>query len=424
MFPSTTRPLLVLTLISSLAASARAADWPAFRGESGSGNTVSQDTGFPVEWSPTKNVRWGVALPNRGNESPIVSQGRVFVTSATDDGRERRLHCIDRRDGTELWTKSVTFDAAEPTHQTNPFGAATPASDGTHVVVWHGSAGLFCYDFEGNQVWKADLGKVGHVWGYGSSPVLHDGKVILNFGPGEEQFVVAVNLSSGDVVWKHTEPGGSNAGGGKLAGSWSTPVIMDVDGAEQVICALPTRIVALNPVDGSLIWFCEGLTGRNGSLVYTSPLVSGDIVVAMGGYTGPAIAVRAGGTGDVTASRRLWRDDQKQPQRIGSGVIIGDKIFMANAGPGFIQCLNLETGEEVWRDRGPGGDHWGAMVLAGGHLYVTNQAGATLVMAPNAEKFEQVASNQMKEPSNSTPAFSDGQIFLRTAKHLYCIAQE
>lgn len=399
-----------------------AGDWPAFRGPAGLG--VTSDTGFPTSWSQDANIRWKVALPNRGNESPVVAAGLVFVTSATDDGSERRLHCFDRTDGTEKWTRAVSFKAGEKTHQTNPFGAATPAVSENKVVVWHGSAGLYCYDLSGEQLWAAQPGTVTHIWGYGSSPVIHDGKVLLNFGPGVGQALMAFDLETGDEIWKHEESGGSDDRGGRMVGSWSTPVIAEVDGHDQIICSLPARVVSLNPKDGSVIWWCDGLVGRNGNLVYTSPLIGDGIGVAMGGYTGPAIGFRLDGEGDVTDTHRLWRDDSKQPQRISSGVIVGNHIFMANAGPGIIQCLDLKTGKELWKDRGPGANHWGQMCYADGRLYVTNQKGQTLVLAPNPEKYDQLAVNQLPGSSNSTPALSDGEIFLRSSTHLYCVSSK
>lgn len=411
---------LGLSLLFMISGRALSDDWPAFRGPVGLG--VTSDTGFPVTWSEDENVRWKIELPNRGNESPIVASGLVFATSATDDGSERRLHCFDRTNGSEKWTRAVAFDAGEKTHQTNPFGAATPVASGDRVVVWHGSAGLFCYDFAGNKLWEAQPGRVTHIWGYGSSPVIHDGKVFLNFGPGVEQALIAFDLKTGDEIWRHRETGGADDRGGRMVGSWSTPVIATVAGQAQVICSLPTRVVSLNPDNGDLIWFCDGLVGKNGNLVYTSPLISRETGVAMGGYTGPAMAFRLDGKGDVTESHRIWHDESKQPQRISSGVIVGDHIFMANAGPGILQCLDLKTGKELWKDRGPGANHWGQMCYADGRLYVTNQKSQTLVFAPNPEKYEQLAVNSLSGSSNSTPAFSEGDIFLRTSKHLYCIS--
>lgn len=408
--------------VTAGSASVRAGDWTGFRGPAGLG--VTADAGFPTSWSRDTNIKWKVALPNRGNESPVVASGRVFVTSAADDGSERRLHCFDREDGTELWSKSVSYEAGEKTHQTNPFGAATPAISGNRIVVWHGSAGLYCYDLDGKSLWTAQPGRVTHIWGYGSSPVIHEGKVLLNFGPGVAQAIIAYDLESGDEVWRHDEPGGTDDRNGRMVGSWSTPVITSVNGAFQVICSLPTRVVSLKPSDGSVIWWCDGLKGKNGNLVYTSPLISKGIGVAMGGYTGPALAFRLDGSGDVTQTHRLWHDTQKHPQRIGSGVIIGEHIFMANAGPGTIECIELSTGKQLWQERGPGANHWGAICHVAGKLYVTNQKGTTVVFAPNPEKLEVIATNALGEPSNSTPAFSDREIFLRTAAHLYCVAAD
>lgn len=409
--------ICVLTLC---AAATQAADWPSFRGPLGTG--VSTEKGFPTEWSTETNVKWKFTMV-KGNDSPIVSNGHVFVSSANSDGTERRLHCVDRSTGKEKWTKTVAFDKVEKTHKTNPYGAATPAADGERVVVWHGSAGLFCYDFEGHQLWSSPLGEVTHVWGYGSSPVIHKGRVFLNFGPGKEQAMIAVDLKDGKEVWRHKEQGGNDDRGGKMVGSWSTPIITSVDGHEQLICSMPTRLVAIDPTSGELISWCDGLSGSKGDLVYTSPVISNGICVAMGGYTGPAMGVQLGGQGDVTKSNRLWHQTAKNPQRIGSGVVVGDHLYMANAGPGTLQCLELTTGKEVWAARGPGGNHWGAIVSAGGLLYVTNQKGSTIVFEPTPTAFSSVAINKLNDSSNSTPAFSDGQIFIRTSKGLFCIGK-
>ena len=411
--------VICLSCISGVVDDLVAGDWPAFRGPAGVG--VTSDTGFPTSWSEDDNIRWRIALPNRGNESPVVASEMVFVTSATDDGSERRLHCFDREDGSEKWIRKVEFEAGEKTHQTNPFGAATPAVSGNKVVVWHGSAGLFCYDLGGQQLWSNQPGAVTHIWGYGSSPVIHDGKVILNFGPGVAQAIVAYDLEAGDEIWRRKEPGGTDDRGGRMAGSWSTPVIADVGGNSQIVCSMPTRVVSLDPKDGTVIWSCDGLVGKNGNLVYTSPLISKGIGVAMGGYAGPALGFRLDGKGDVTESHRLWYDDSKQPQRISSGVIVGDHIFMANAGPGILQCIDLKTGKEVWKDRGLGANSWGQMCFADGRLYVTNQKSQTVVFSPSTEKYEQLAVNSLSGSSNSTPAFSDGEIFLRTSNYLYCV---
>jgi outer membrane protein assembly factor BamB len=158
-------------------------------------------------------------------------------------------------------------------------------------------------------------------------------------------------------------------------------------------------------------------------LVYAAPVVSDGVGVAFTGWVnGPTIGFKLGGSGDVTASNRLWLE--KQPQRIGSGVVIDGRVYIVNAGPGTAQCIECRTGKTLWTERLEGGESWGSVVQAAGRLYVTSRRGVTTVFRPSPEKFELLAMNDLREPSNATPAVSDGQIFLRTDAHLYCIAEE
>ena len=177
--------IVVVTAVLLGAGALRADDWPAFRGPSGNG--LSSESKAPTTWAPDKNIKWKVALPQKGNGSPIVSNGRVFIAGSEDkEGKVRALYCFDRKDGKQLWVKKVEFGKEMRTHGTNTHSPSTPASDGKSVVVWHGSAGLHCYDFEGKALWSRDLGEFDHLWGEGTSPVIHDGKVILNSGPGKK----------------------------------------------------------------------------------------------------------------------------------------------------------------------------------------------------------------------------------------------
>jgi len=410
-----------VVLFWMMAGFALADDWPAFRGPDGNGAAHEDKT--PLHWGPEKNIRWKVALPGPGNSSPIVSRGRVFVTCAEDEGRKRNLYCFDRRTGERLWVRTVEFPTVEPTHRSNPYCASTPVADGLYVVVWHGSAGLFCYRFDGTKVWEKDLGVIRHEWGYASSPILHRGKVILNFGPGSRTFLVALDLRSGDLLWKFEEPGGLDATDKRMVGSWSTPIVVKVDGQQQILCSMPTRVIACDPISGSLLWHCGGLTNEKVDLVYASPVVSGGIGVAFTGWVnGPTIGFKLGGSGDVTASNRLWLENQ--PQRLGSGVAVDGRVYIVNAGPGTAQCMESKTGKVLWTERLDGGESWGSLVLAAGRLYVTSRRGVTTAFRPDPEKLEVLAVNDLGEPSNATPAFSDAQIFLRTDAHLYCIGED
>jgi len=246
-------------------------------------------------------------------------------------------------------------------------------------------------------------------------------KIILNCGPGERTFVTAVAAADGKTIWQMDEPGGASGEKGptEWLGSWSTPVVTRVSGRDLILVSLPQHVNAYNPEDGKILWTCDGLD----KLVYTSPVISDGIVVTMGGFDGPALGLKAGGTGNITAPSRLWHVTTKNPQRIGTGVVVGKHLYMANE-QHIAQCIEVATGKEFWQARMPEGIIWASPVLAGDRLYVTNQNGTTIVFRPNPEKFELIAENRLGEQSNSTIAISDGQIFLRTFEHLYCIVEK
>lgn len=416
----------MLTVAAGLLACAGALsadDWPAFRGPAGNG--ISTEKKAPTEWAKDKNIKWKVALPLPGNGSPIVSNGRVFIAGSEDkDGTKRTLTCFDRKDGKQLWVKTVEFGKKVRTHDTNTPSPTTPAADGKSVVVWHGSAGLHCYDFEGKPLWSRDLGEFDHLWGEGTSPVIHDGKVFLNSGPDKKRvFVGAFKLATGETIWQIEEPfkgDGDHNEQDQFLGSWTTPVVAKVDGKDQVICAMPTRLVAYGPEDGKILWFCEGLRFDKGDLAYSSPTVVGDVCISIAGYGGPGIGVKLGGSGNVTATHQLWKN-ASHAQNIGSGIAVDGLLYFPYES-GRIECLDPKTGKKIWREAAKG-SIWGSIVLAGGNAYVTDQRGKTIVFKPGKEKLDVVSVNDLGEPSNSTPAVSDGQIFIRTFKGLYCIGE-
>ena len=398
-----------------------AADWPAFRGPQGTG--VAAEDQAPTKWSGTENVRWTAALPRPGNGSPIAVKGRVLVTSAEDEqGRGRSLYCLDADSGDTRWVRTVTIDKTMPTHKTNPYCGSTPASDGQRVVVWHSSAGLFCYDLDGREVWSRDLGEFRHTWGYGSSPILHSGRVILHSGPGKRVFITAIDLENGKTIWETDESleGIDRNVAGKYMGSWSTPVIARVEGREQIILQLPTRVNAYDFETGEIVWTCDGNRHDKGDLAYSSPILVGDFCYVTGGFNGVSMAIRLGGTGDITQSHRLWRKE-KMPQSIGSGVLVDGLVYRPNAGPGTIECIDPATGDVRWVERA--GNHWASIVMAGGLLYSTDQNAKTVVFRPNAERLDIVATNQLPGSCNATPAIADGRIYIRTDGYVYCIGR-
>jgi outer membrane protein assembly factor BamB len=421
------RAMALLSAILATAAAARADNWPAWRGPTGQGHSSEREA--PLEWSAKKNVRWKVPLPDTGTSTPVVWGKRVFVTQASDkvwppkggnggpaEARRRSLLCFDRDTGKLLWQQDVAYPHVEYTHPTNPYCSASPVTDGERVVVSFGSAGMYCYDLEGKELWRKDLGKLEHIWGNASSPILHENLAILWCGPGERQFLLAVDKKTGADAWEHHEPGGADGIKSKeWIGSWSTPIVVKVDGKDQLILSAPKQLKGFDPATGKELWSCAGL----GKLVYTSPLYADGIAVALSGFHGPGLAVKVGGKGDIT-SHRLWHQEKGLPQRIGSGVIIGPHLYQFEEN-GTPRCFELATGKDVWNvDKRPGSGAWGSLVHAAGRLYVTGREGTTYVFAAEP-KYRLLAANPIGEHVDASIALSDGQIFIRSFKHLWCI---
>ncbi len=395
------------------------ADWPAWRGPEGSG-VAAPTAKAPLKWSKTENIAWQTPLPGEGNSTPIVVGDKVFVTCATENDQKRALYCFSRIDGKQLWRQGTEYLQKEKRHKTHPACGSSPVSDGKHVVAWFGSAGVFCYDLAGKEIWRKDIGEFKQVWGAASgSPVIHKDTVILIAGPGVNAFVVALSLKDGSQVWRRDFPGMQSKNEGEFRGSWSTPVIASRDGQDLVILSLPDALRAVDAKTGKDVWTCDGLT----ALSYTSPLVTPDTIVAMSGYHGNALAVRRGGSGNITASHRLWMHTERKmlPQRVGSGVVAGEHIYIYNE-TGQIWCIGLKTGELAWRER-VGGTSWASMSLVDGRLYVITEDGTTFVLKPDPKECKILAENPLGELTRGSLAFSDGQIFARTYKHLYCIGE-
>lgn len=405
---------------------AMAENWPEWRGSRRDGTSAEKN--LPLKWSGTQNVKWKTELPGPGNSTPIVWENKVFITQAVDNGARRLLIAFDRTSGKKLWEKGTDFPQREATHDTNPQCSSSPATDGERVIAWFGSAGVFCYDLEGKEIWKRDLGKHEHEWGYAASPVIHNDLVFLNFGPGPQSFLVALNKKDGQEIWrydieeKHYKErkdgfAGQNTG---VTGTWSTPIIVNAEGREDLVMTVGDKMIGLDPKTGKEIWFCRGLN----PLIYTSPVFGEGLIVANGGFHGPDMAVRPGGKGDVTDTHKVW-EGGRTANRLGSAVIKDGYMFLPTM-PGMAECIDLKTGKTVWNERirgsGAKNDTWTSMVLAGDRIYVVNQSADTIVLRASP-KFEILQVNPLdNEMCNSSIAASNGDIFIRTHKNLWCIS--
>lgn len=418
--------LIVAAWLGCSALSLPAANWPSWRGP-GQDN-ISPESKFPVKWSREENMKWRAPLPEAGNSSPIVWGDTVFVTQALRDGKERTLMAFDRATGKLRWQRGVPFDATDPRHKTNPHCSASPVTDGERVVASFASAGIVACDFSGKQLWKTDLGPQRHEWGQGSSPVIHDNLVIVYHGPGEFSALHALDKRTGEKKWsvplKELDPperydGFAGQREAKI-GTFSTPLVIMANGREEIILPVVNKLRAFAPADGRELWSTDGMN----PLVYSSPTFAEATLTTYGGFFGSVIYQKPGGSGDVTA-KRLFYDRKMRKHTIGSPIVKDGHVYLCVT-DGFLQCYELATGKMLWEERlpatGASGQTWGSAVLAGDRLYVVNQSGDTFILRA-APKFEVIATNPLGELSNSTPALSDGEIFLRTHAALYCIAE-
>jgi outer membrane protein assembly factor BamB len=400
-------------IVAKLGSSAVADNWPQWRGPEGTGQ--SKEKNLPVSWSDAENIRWKVPLPGPGMSSPIVWGNRIFLTQSLDrEGKKRALICFDRKDGRQLWQRVTDFSGKESTYEGEKhYCSASPVTDGERVVASFASAGLVCYDLEGKPLWSRDLGKCEQIWGTAASPILYQNLVIHNFGPGERTFLIALDKRTGKDVWKIEMPGKFGETQPDWMGAWSTPLISRASGRDELIMSWPGEIRAYDPKSGKSLWSSKGL----GPLVYTSPLATPELVVAMSGFGGPAVAVRRGGDGDLTDSNRLWREE-KAGQRIGTGVIVGEHLYRVNEN-GVAECLEVKSGKVVWSERVTG-TTWSSLTYADGKLYIGSQRGEVAVFAAKPV-FEVIAKNAMNERMQSTIAISNGDLFIRTYDHLWRI---
>ncbi|MBP6603895.1 MAG: PQQ-binding-like beta-propeller repeat protein [Verrucomicrobiales bacterium] len=403
----------------------QANDWPSWRGPDSDGKLLKAGD-YPTEWSATKNIAWRIDLPDRSNSSPIAFGKRVFLTQSESEGRLRSLFCFDAENGRTLWKKTVEYGKTEETHKTNPHGSASPITDGTLVYAWHGNAGLYAYDFEGNEKWHRDLGSdYEHIWGtHAASPVLWGDSLLLQAGPGPKMKLFALRKDTGETIWDRDLDEFESRDAKQFKGSWATPFLLENKNRTEMLLGLPGFLTSYDPETGNEFWRIAGL----GDLCYTNVLTGSGRALYYCGYGGPGLGATLPGpteTGDMTGTHRLWADPPKgrsqNPQRIGSGQIIGDHCYLLNE-PGVMQCSLVATGELLWRER-LSANSWSSVNMIGNRLYVNDTRGTTYLLDPDPTGMKVIATNSLDENqhTNASPAFANGTIFFRTDTFLYGI---
>jgi outer membrane protein assembly factor BamB len=414
------RIAIILTAALALPGQIRA-DWLQFRGPNGLG--FSGEEHLPVHWSAQTNIIWKTALPGPGSSSPIIVGDRIFVTCYSGYGLDqnnpgdieqlqRRLVCLDRT-GKILWQRAVNAEQPETPFRgfvaLHGFASSTPVSDGKNVFVFFGKSGVLAFDLQGKELWRSSVGHETHGWGSGSSPVVAGDLVIVNAG-AESGRIVALRMSDGAEVWAVDGAGYS----------WSTPLLVGVAGGKQeLVLNLARKVRGYDPKTGKLLWTCNGVED------YVCPTATAHdgVVYVIGGRSGTAIAIRAGGRGDVSDSHILWKT--KRGSNVSSPVYHAGHLYWAHEGRGIVYCLKADTGKVIYEQKlTPFSDRVYASVLcADGKLYYVSRTNGTYVVAASPE-FKLLAHNSLAPDDsicNGSPAVSDSKLFLRSNRHLYCI---
>jgi len=412
---------------------AHGADWPGFRGPWGDGHVSApgdtQPAGLPLHWSETENVKWKTAIPYRGWSTPAVMGGQVWLTTATDDGHDFFVLCVDAETGKILFNQKLFHcDAPESLGPAaagsvqNSYATPSPVIEPGRVYVTFGSYGTACLDTATDKVlWQRQDLPCAHYRGPSSSPVLFQNLLILTLDGADLQYTVALDTSDGHTVWKadrsawwnpHPAPGQNLREGDNHKGH-STPLLVTTGGRTLLLSADANGDTAYDPRNGQEIWKV-----RN-SLYSPAPAPVFDQGVAffITGLRGELVAVKDGGQGDVTDTRVVWRQ-KAHVSSYSSPILVDGLIYMA-AAESFISCVEAASGQVVWTERIPG-NYQASPVYADGRLYFFNQEGVATVLKPG-RACEILASNTLASGFMASPAVAGKAFFLRTKTHLYRI---
>jgi len=397
----------------------RAADaWPQFRGPTADG--IAADTQVPLQWDRETNIRWRTELPGQGWSSPVIGEGIIYLSAAisrdadSDGDYDLALILIDQESGAIRRVSKLIEQDSETSpaiHKKNSHASPTPLLAGEYVFVHFGHQGTACTDRQGNLVWVNRDHTFNPVHGNGGSPVLVDGRLIFTCDGGEEAYVLALDERSGREVWRSPRPVDA-----KQKFSFATPTVIDSGEGPLVIAPGSDCVTAIDPASGEIRWWAR----YNGYSVVPKPVLCGERVLLVTGY-GPTklLAVRTGGSGEVTASHIDWEIDRGVPKTPSALVHAGLVYLVSDDGLGL--CLDGESGEVVWRGR-LGGNYSASPVLIGDRIYFSSEQGVTTVIRTGRE-FEKLASNDLQEATLASPAVAAESLFIRTDKALYRIQE-
>jgi outer membrane protein assembly factor BamB len=401
-------PRAILLLFVAVT-SAQAEDWPCWRGPRGDG--TSREKEVPLRWSATENIRWKTPIPGRGYSSPVVSGDRILLTTCLEKEKKRVLLCLDRGDGKILWQRVVVTADLEEKHGLNSYASSTPATDGKQVWVpflSRPNVQLACYDIDGNLKWLKSPGEFHSKHGFCSCPVLYKDMVILNCDQDALAYIVALDKETGEERWRADRPNRTR--------SYCTPLIVSAAGKKQLVLSGSKCVASYDPDTGKQLWLIDGPTEQ---FVASMVFLDNVLFLTAGFPTYHLLAIRPDGAGNVTDSHVLWHKT-KGAGYVPSPVAFG-KWFFVVTDDGIASCWDAKTGKREWMER-LGQHHSASPVAAAGHLYFTDDAGVTYVIKPGA-KLDEVSRNALGEECYASPAVAQGQLFIRTVNHLWCIGK-
>lgn len=403
--------------------SANAADWPQFRGPRGDGHVEVNE--LPLRWSRTDNIAWRVNLPGRGWSSPVLKDGRLYLTAAVTVGdgseddpkadRSLRAYCVNAADGRMIWDVEVfpQRGADSPViHNKNGHASPTPVVDGDRLYVHFGHQGTACLDLSGKKLWEQRSLKYEPVHGAGASPLLVDGLLIFPCDGAGDPFIVALKAEDGAVAWRTPRRVET-----RNFFSFCSPACFTIDGVKQILSPASNALLSYDPATGRELWRVR----FDGYSVIPRPLYGHGLVYFSSGYDSPVTyAVKPGGSGDVTDTNVVWTQQKRAPNTP-SMLLVGDELYTV-ADNGVVSCLDAKTGEIHWQERA-GRACSASPIVWRDRIYVMDEFGTTTVLK-TGRKFEKLAENRLDgERTLASLAAGEGVLFLRSDIALYCLKE-
>jgi len=417
--------LFVLLLMSHPVVRA-AENWPQFRGPDGTGHSDAR--GLPLIWSESKNIVWKTPIHDRGWSSPVIFGKQIWLTSASKDGKELYVICVDRDTG-KIIRDWKLFDVAEPqfAHAFNTHASPTPVIEEGRVYITFGSAGTAAIDTKTFKVlWERRDIECNHFRGAGSSPILFGNLLLMHFDGSDKQFVMALDKKTGKTVWQTNrsidfqdlDANGKPAAEGDLRKAFSTPHVAKIGNRWEMISLGAKAAYSYDPMTGKELWRVEERDQHSAS---TRPVLGHGMIFFPTGFSaGQLLAVRTGGNGLITDTHVAWRVKRGISNK--PSILLVDDLIYVIGDTGIASCIDAKTGEQVWQQR-IGGEYSASPVYADGRLWFFSEDGKTTVLKPG-RVFEQLAENRLDDGFLASPAIAGKAFYLRTRTHLYRIEEK